>query len=455
MTTLSPTRPRRLRPIAFLAASLALVAAAQVGSLIGSRELESPAAEAFDISVAPVPDAGGAVAQIDRSIAVWKSNVARNDRDFLAARNLGLLYETRARLGGDATDYQRAEDAAMRSLAIEPDQLDVQALHARVLLSTHQFAEALAEAAAIDRSAPNQPAILAIMGDATLELGDVEGAAALYDRIEMLTPSAAVTARQARVAFLRDDASAGLELAAAAYAAASGEGQTGASLSWYAFFAGTLTIDAGDPEGAGTWFERALAAWPGSFQALAGQARVAAALGDTDGAIEAYQAANAIAPQPSAFRYLGDLLLLRGDDAGAAQAHERFLSLVRPGGQPNTLFTEELVLFLGDHRRDVSQALDLAKQNLEATQDAHAYDAYAWALLANDRVAEASTAIASALDLSGRDATVLYHAGVIELAAGDADAGRAYLEASLAIRGGLDPLAASRAKAGLDAPGQR
>lgn len=455
MTAITLPRPRRIRPLAVLAASLALVATVQVVAQLRpaapatSPDL-APAVEGpISPPQAPIGGAPGSLVQIDHSITAWTANLAANDRDFLSARSLGLLYEARARLSGDVTDYARAEEAATRSLSIEPRQLDVRALHARVLLATHQFSRALAEASRIDRTAPDQPAVLAIIGDASLELGDVDRAAAIYERIEKLAPGPAVTARLARVAFIRGDESAALSLAAAAYAAASEDGQTGPALGWYAYLAGTLTIDSGDPEGAGPWFGRALDAWPESFQAIAGQARVAAALGDTSGAIERYRAANALAPQPGALRHLGDLLALQGDDAGATAAHQQFLDIVRPDGRPDAIFAEELIQFLADHGRDLDQALELAEQNLAATQDAHAYDAYAWALLANDRVAEASTAIRTALDLSGRDATVLYHAGVITLAISDGEAGRDYLEGALGIRGGLDPLAASRARAEL------
>jgi Tfp pilus assembly protein PilF len=455
MTALALPRLRRVRPLAVLAASATLVVAVQVASVVrpaaplvpaAPRVVDGPVA----LPEAPIADAPDTLDRIDAAITAWSTNVAANDRDFLSARNLGLLYEARARLGGDASDYVRAEEAATRSLAIEPRQLDVQALHARILLSTHQFARALTEASAIDRAAPDQAAVLAIMGDATLELGDLDGAAAIYARLQELAPSAAVTARHARIAFLRADTPGALALAAGAYAAASDEGRTGPSLSWFAFLVGTLTIDAGDPDGAEVWFERALEAWPNSFQALAGQARVAAARGDAAGAIEAYEAANAVSPQPAALRFLGDLLALEGDEAGASAAHDEFLDIVRPDGRPNAIYSEELIQFLADHDRDVVQALRLAEENLDATQDAHAYDAYAWALHANHRGDEAQAAIKSALELAGRDATVLYHAGVIALAAGDTDAGRGYLEAALGIRGGLDPLATTRATAELE-----
>ncbi len=456
MTALSLPRPRRIRPLALLAASVALVAALQLTSFVrpaGNPSPAQPPAVAGPLTPpgGPMLDAPGSVAQIDHSIAAWTANLAANDRDFLSARNLGLLYEARARLSGDATDYARAAEAADRSLAIEPRQLDVRALHARILLASHDFSRALAEASSLDRSAPDQPAVLAIIGDASLELGDVDGAAQVYGRIEALAPGPAVTARLARVAFLRGDATAAVSLAESAHAAAAADGQVGPSLSWYGYLAGTLSLSAGAPEKAGAWYDRAVDDWPTSFLALAGRARAAAALGDTEAAIEGYEAAIAVAPQPDALAALGDLLALGGDAAAAERQYATVVAIARLQGDGGLLYNRQLVLFDVDHDRDVAGALVLAERELAARTDAYGYDAYAWALLANGRAAEADAAMTRALATGIRDAMLLYHAGEIALALGDEARGRALLESALAIRGALDPLAAARAATALEA----
>ena len=211
MTALSLPRVRRPRPIALLVASVAIVAATQLSTFV--RPGPPITAPAAPVTVngpvtppeAPITSAPSTLAKIDHSITAWTHNVATNDKDFLSAANLGLLYEARARLSGDVSDYTRATDATDRSLAIEPKQVDVLALHARLALATHDFGRALSEARSLDRIAPNQPAILAIIGDADLELGDVDGAVGMYDRIQALAPGASVTARLARVAFLQGD----------------------------------------------------------------------------------------------------------------------------------------------------------------------------------------------------------------------------------------------------------
>jgi tetratricopeptide (TPR) repeat protein len=467
MTSLSLSRPRRPRPLALLAASSVLVAASQAANLLTSRTapagLGNPAAPGAvanpPVSIpgpiaapdAPIANQSSDLAQLDHSIAAWTKNLAANDKDFLSAANLGLLYEARARLSGDVTDYARAEEAANRSLSHEPRQLDIRALHARILLATHEFPRVLEEAELLDRTSADQPAILSIMADAHLELGDVDEAEALYGRIQDLAPGAALTARLARVTYLRGDPAAAVAGAESARAAAVAEGTSGPSLSWYAYLAGTLNLSAGNPEQAATWFDTALADWPESYLALAGRARAAAALGKTDEAIAGYRAAIAVAPQPDAVTALGDLLALRGDQAGANEQYatvEAIARLQSSGG--GLVYNRQLVLFDVNHARDAAGALALAEQELQQRKDAYGYDAYAWALLANGRAAEADAAIQQALALGTKDAMLLYHAGEIRRSLGDTAGARDLLTQALAIRGALDPLAASTATASLE-----
>jgi hypothetical protein len=55
----------------------------------------------------------------------------------------------------------------------------------------------------------------------------------------------------------------------------------------------------------------------------------------------------------------------------------------------------------------------------------------------------------AALAFGTRDALLLYHAGEVSLALGDTTKARALLQGSLALKGALDPLAASKASESL------
>ena len=154
MTALAPSRPSPLRATGILLAAVVIVVASNAASvLLGGKPAgtdRSDSQGAGLIEAAGGPDAGvGSLAQIDRSITAWTANLAANDKDFISATNLGLLYDARGRVTGDVGDYGRAQAALDTALAILPTHLPARLLHARLLQTTHDFAGALAESRAI------------------------------------------------------------------------------------------------------------------------------------------------------------------------------------------------------------------------------------------------------------------------------------------------------------------
>ena len=470
-------RPARhhLRPAAFVAAAVGLVLASygvaafhatapgtakpltgavQPGAVDGNV---GDGALAGDGSGVSLPSSGGpllavgSLEQIDHSIATWTSNLAKEPKDFYSATNLGQLYEGRARLTGDIADFDRARQALEQAIAVAPDQTAARVVHARVLASLHDFPAALAEASSVFKLDPTQLPALATEGDAALELGDVATATASYDALAKVAPGAAIDARLSRLAFIDGDPAKSWQLATRAYDEAVATGETGPSLSWYAYVPGTLAISAGRPQQALDWFRRAVAAWPGSFLANAGVGRAEAALGRTDDAIRDYRAAIAIAPQPDVVAALGDLYALRGDATLSTQQYDTVEAIAHLAAINAQVFNRQLVLFSVNHGRDLPEALRLADQELAVRKDAYGYDADAWALLANGRAADADAAMQHALAFGTVDPLLEYHAGLIDQALGRTAEARRLLAAAVGATGALDPLAATRAEAALGA----
>ncbi len=137
-------------------------------------------------------------------------------------------------------------------------------------------------------------------------------------------------------------------------------------------------------------------------------------------------------------------------DAKAAEQQYRAVDFIATLGDTQAqVYNRELVLFEAAHGRNQAQALALAEAELEDRKDIYGYDALAWALYANGRAADALAPARQALALGTRDAKLLYHAGMIEIAAGDAATGRAHLEAALALNPAFDPLGADDARKAL------
>jgi tetratricopeptide (TPR) repeat protein len=174
-------------------------------------------------------------------------------------------------------------------------------------------------------------------------------------------------------------------------------------------------------------------------------------MGRDDDALAAYERAIAIVPQPDYLAALGDIAARAGDGGRATKAYATIDAIASLAPERARLYDRQLALFDVDHGRSPERALEIASASLAARPDIYGLDAYAWALYANGRYADARTASDRARALGTADARLLYHAGTISLALGDAARGRDELTAALRLSPEFDPLQAARARDALGA----
>jgi tetratricopeptide (TPR) repeat protein len=455
-----PRLPRRATAIVSVALVLALAShlAAEFGRQ-GAGVADGPAdgqtSAVIGLPGQPAVDAALESRQrIDGAIAVWTGNLERDSADFIAAIHLSEIYLTRASTTGQTADYDRALDAVGRALAIDASLVPARLLNAQVLFAIHDFAGAQATAEALLVDQPGLPQAVATLGDARLEQGDYAGAAEAYDRLSVAVGGAPVVARQARLASLTGSLATARELAAEAARLATADADTDpgtdpVSRAWYHVLGGALAFQAGDVSAAQSLYQAALVEWPTSAPARVGAARALAALGDSEGAIQLYEQAAALYPQPETLAALGDLYALTGRADEAATRHEQVRALAAIDDEAG-LFNRGVILFLANHAERPAEAVALAAADLETRKDVYGWDAYAWALYANGQYEEADAAIIHARAQGTEDAVLDYHAGMIAAALGrDADAQR-LLEAALARNPTFDQLQAPAARATLD-----
>lgn len=451
-TAIAVPRHRLPRPLALVAASLlAIVGSYAATALRPSEEPVPTTPRAAVPAAADVTDAGGVQVDLERigaGIAIWSANLERDPADFIAAVNLSTLYLARAQLTASADDHDRALRAVDQALATDPTLLGARIHRARVLFASHDFAGAADAATELLTDDPEQPAALAVLGDARLELGDVDGAAAAYADIPG-PATAPLLARQARLAALTGSLDEGRSLAADASALAQdAPDASAADRSFYHLLEGALAFQAGDLQASLGAYRAALDALPGSPQALAGLARAQAATGDVDGAIASLERSVAARPEPEALAALGDLLATAGraDEAETRYAQVRGIAAIeREAG----LFNRAIVRFLADHGEAPGEAVALAEAELEQRTDVYGWDAYAWALYATGRHAEAEAAISRARAAGTEDAVLDYHAGMIAAALGRTDEAADLLRSALDRNPAFAPIQAQRAREAL------
>jgi tetratricopeptide (TPR) repeat protein len=152
---------------------------------------------------------------------------------------------------------------------------------------------------------------------------------------------------------------------------------------------------------------------------------------------------------PATLGLLGDAYAARGDSAKAEECY-RVLE-VSLGGQTGP-FHRAWSLALLDHDRRVPELLRKAEDEIAIRRDVYGWDLLAWALHKAGRDSEAAAAMQRALALGTRDATLFYHAAMIEHALGHRAAGRRRLEQAVGVNPYWHPAQPAEARAALEAP---
>ncbi|HEY6570493.1 MAG TPA: tetratricopeptide repeat protein [Candidatus Limnocylindrales bacterium] len=415
-------------------------------------------------AIVPAPDLGpitipapGKVADVDPAaelarvrddVDFWAARLTARPADIVAAVKLAEADSAEARLTGDVTGYLRAEQAASAALEAQPSYVPAQAMRASILISLHRFPEARDLARSILDRSPGDATALGVLGDASLELGDLATASSAYSQLAMVADGAASRVRSARLAFIQGDPAAAVAGDVAAVAAAVDEGLEGDALGFYDVTLGESLIAAGDATAARSAFVAALDVRPGLPAALAGLAKLDAFDGDHSAAIAKLDDAIAAIPLPDWLARRADLLTLRGDPGDARKAETdraTVEAIAQLAGEAGSVYDRGLSLYLSDRRLEPDRAVRLARDELAVRADVYGYDTLAWALLNAGDAAGADAAMRSALTAGTRDARLWYHAGLIALANGRPAEAATSLQSALALGPALDPVARARA----------
>ena len=408
------------------------------------RTQSDPAASSEVVAASPARVINGA--DPTKAAAALQERLRALPDDWAGWSALGSLYTSQARTSADPSYYGKADGAFATSLRLQPhDNLAAITGQATLAASRHAFGEALQLTQSVDAKNPYAAGNLGIMVDALVELGRYPEAFTALQRMVDLKPGVASYARVSYSYELRGD-NAGAKLALEHALAVA---QSPADASFAQQYLGELAFNSGDLTTAAQHFAAGLERDPGYVPLLAGKARVEAAQGRTSEAITDWQEVTSRLPQPTYLIEYADLLtsLNRTQEAAVQYALiDATAKLFRAQGANVDL---ELSLFDADNGR-APQALKAAQAQIDQRISIHVEDAYAWALHASGRDAEALTHAASADRLGMKNALFAYHRGMIEKSLGRNAEAAVSLEKALTINPYFSPVQAPLAKAALD-----
>ncbi len=343
---------------------------------------------------------------------------------------LGYAYVQSARESGDGAYNDQAEKAFLKALELDPADAQAMSGMGTVLLTRHQFEEALQWGRRSLEANPHKAATYGILVDANIELGRYGDAIqAAQDMVDM-RPDLASYSRVSYVRELHGDLEGAIEAMKDAISAGSGNPENAI---WCRVYLGHLYFHQGNLDAAEGAYREALYYMPGYGPALAGLGRIYLFRGRMEEAVAAYKEAVDAFPIPENVIALGEAYLAAGQKS---EAEARFNAVIAElegemaGGMD---VDEELALVLLEHRNSHQKALELAQGAYERRPTVKNASILAWAKYKNDRPAEALPLAQESLKLDTKEAVFYYRAGVIAAAAGQKDLARQHLRKALEL----------------------
>lgn len=398
-------------------------------------------------SIADLPDAPETVSLTDKQIRVFEAQAAKQPARTVIRNRLARLYIQKARENGDASYFTRAEKLLTKSLGQEPDNVAALGLQAWVSLSKHDFQAAAQWAEKARSKQPKDSWNYGVLSDAHLEMGDYSQALTYAQKMVDLRPDQGSYSRAAHFRSLYGDPTGAMELWRMAIQAGTPAGEYTA---WCKVELGDEFFNQGQWREAEEQYASSLQSFSSYHRGLAGLAKVREAQQQWAEAAGLYQKAIDVVPYPQYVSALGDVYWEMGQTEKAEQQYILIEHIAHLDRLNQVLYNRDLALFYADHGRNLEEAQRLARKELELRKDIYTYDVLAWVAYRNRRYPEAQEAVKNALKLGTKNARILFHAGMISLAAGHRKEARTFLKQALTINPYFHPFQRKTAQEALE-----
>lgn len=377
----------------------------------------------------------GAPADTDAQIASCQKLARTNPNNLRFQNTLAGAYIQKMRETTDFSYIDRASRIIDRVLSIEPRDYEALRLRSEIALERHQFAEVAGFSRQMIRITPDDAWNWGTLGDALMELGQYEGVAEAYQKMVSIRPNQSSYNRASYYRWVMGDAEGAIAIMQQAIAAGSGSPENTA---WCFVDLGNMLFKTGRLARAADAYKAALHIFRGYYPAYAGLGRVTAAQGNIEQAIDNFKQAQAAVPMPEYAEALAELYSRIGKKAEASRQTQLIVVVDKMARANSEKTNRNLALVFADQGWNLERALELAEAELQVRNDVYTFDALAWTLFKNGKLAEAAEAARKALQFKTPEPAFFYHAGMIANALGNTAEARKHLEQALALNPRFD-----------------
>lgn len=427
----------RALPVALLVAAGVLAATSLARQPAPEPDIVTRALHAgyTDVGIPPLP--------VTR--AFWQRRAQADPADYLSKVRLASTIMAEAKDTGDLALYPRAERIVRAALRLNPDGDDATLTLASARAANHDFATSRRLAQEVLDRTPSSTAARIAIADYNFELGN-------YPRArQQLTAAAAelgdgigIQSRLAKDAAVQGRHDQAVQHAAKAVLTAADLDLRPAEAAFYRFQLAHFLYQAGRIRDALAAADAGLAIDQQNLATLELRAQILVALGRLPEAAKGYEHLLAKAPAADLHGALAKIYRALGRTSDAA---DQIAAGVKLGHTQLGRYPAErrhLAGFFAD--TEPATALRAARDDFATRKDIGAYDTLAWAYYRTGHHAEAERYVHGALAHGTRDATLLYHAGMIYAATGHHTRAAELLRTSLALNPRFDLDGAPRAR---------
>lgn len=385
--------------------------------------------------------------QRSRIISAYEAQVRQYPDSFLQLRLLAAQYLRRFREAMDVEDLLRAEQAAQRSLAIQPTQNGVASMIlASALLSQHRFQEALQVVTSTQPSASDDTNFAALRASIQMELGEYAAAQQTLQTFPQDGENSSQAAIMARYLELTGHLGEAQRLLDSALQEVDAFYTTPAETrAWFHVRAGDLAFMAGDLTRAEGFYREALDLFPQAMGAFTGLARLYAVQHRWRETLEIANQGIERVPLIETLGYKADAQRALGNLEGATET-EALIDVVAHLSKVNGIYDRALAIYYIEHEIHLPEALEIAQREVTVRDDIYAEDTLAWAAAANGQWQIAQQAAQRAARYGTEDALLYFHQGMIALNCGNRQDAAHWLSQAIHLNPQFHPRYAATAR---------
>ncbi|MGA3047633.1 MAG: hypothetical protein ABSD67_13460 [Terracidiphilus sp.] len=345
-------------------------------------------------------------------IAAAQRQIKADPKRVQAHNELAIGFIRRARETADPSFLTDADAALAEGLKLDATDFQLQKTQVALMLSRHEFAQAMERAAALHRRTPDDVMTYGYLAEANIALGNYQEAETNAQWMMNMRPNntpALLVGASLRTVY--GDLRGAIDFLNRAYSQTSPTEVE--DLAWIANQIASIQIDSGQNDAAAQTLQQSQQVYPGYVYTMENLARVRMDQNRANDAIQLWMQAARIDRDPHVLYELAIVQEAAGltTDARATYAEfERRASASETATDDSKL---DLISMYAEDPATAPKALTLAQQRIAELHDVWTLDAYAWALYANGKYQDADAAEQKALAVGIQNARLFNHAGHI------------------------------------------